>query len=42
MTSLLPLTPFYRKQDVKVVFIKVQVPPLLRQRHNAALELVYD
>jgi len=28
-----------RKKDVKAVSGKVQVPPLLRQRHNAALFL---
>ena len=29
-----------RKQDGKAVPSKVQVPPLLRQRHNAALGLL--
>jgi len=28
---------FRRKQDVKAVSSKVQGPPLLRRRHNAAL-----
>jgi len=39
----LPIThdTFRRKQDVKTVSSKVQIPPLLRQRHNAALGLLY-
>jgi len=37
----LPVThdTFRRKFDVKAVSNKVQVPPLLRQRHNAAIGL---
>jgi len=30
-----------RKKDVKAVSSKLQVPPLLRQRHNAVLGLLY-
>jgi len=30
---------FRRKSDVKAVSSKVQIPPMLHQRRNAALEL---
>jgi len=32
---------FNRKEGVKAVSSRVQLPPLLRQRHNAVLGLFY-